>query len=64
MYIIMMMKRKIYVVENEYLLYEFIDDTLYKYELGVWSIRKNSKIQSKRKKFKSQDYWGKKPDGE
>ena len=56
--------RKIYVVDNDYLLYEFIDDTLYKYELGVWSIRKNSKIQSKRNKFKNQDYWGKKPDGD
>lgn len=55
--------RKIYVVDNNYLLYEFIDDTLFKYELGVWSIRKNSKIQSKRNKFKNQDYWGKKPDG-
>lgn len=55
--------RKMYVVESEYLLYEFIDDTLYKYEFGVWTIKKNSKIQSKRKKFKSQDYW-EKIDGE
>ena len=41
---------------------EFSKATLYKYELGVWSIRKNSKIQSKRNKFKNKDYWGKKPD--
>lgn len=54
--------RKINVVENEYLLYEFIDGTLFKYELGVWSIRVNSKIKSTRSKFISKDYWGKKPD--
>lgn len=27
--------RKIYVIDNDYLFYEFIDDTLYRYELGT-----------------------------
>lgn len=55
--------RKLHVVDNEYLLYEFINDTLFKYELGVvWSIRANSKIKSTRSKFINKDYWGKKPD--
>ena len=53
--------RKIYVVDNDYLLYEFIDDTLYRYELGTWSIKENRKINRKRREFKNKDYWGKKP---
>lgn len=54
--------RKIYVVDNDYLLYEFIDDTLYRYELGTWSIKENRKINRKRREFKNKDYWGKKPE--
>lgn len=56
--------RKIYVVDNDYLLYEFIDDTLYRYELGTWSIKENRKITRKRTEFKNKDYWKKKPDEE
>ena len=52
--------RKIYVVDNDYLLYEFIDDTLYRYKLGTWSIKENRKINRKRREFKNKDYWGKK----
>ena len=52
--------RKIYVVDNDYLLYEFTDDTFYRYELGTWSIKEN-RINRKRREFKNKDYWGKKP---
>lgn len=52
--------RKIYVADNDYFLYEFIDDTLYRYELGTWSIKENRKINRKRREFKNKDYWGKK----
>lgn len=48
--------RKIYVVDNDYLLYEFIDDTLHRYELGTWSIKENRKINRKRREFKNKDY--------
>lgn len=54
--------RKIYAVDNDYLLYEFIDDTLYRYELGTWSIKENRKINRKRREFKNKDYWEKKPE--
>ncbi len=54
--------RKIYVFDNDYLLDEFIDDTLYRYELGTWSIKENRKINRKRTEFKNKDYWEKKPD--
>lgn len=54
--------RKIYVIDNNYLLYEFIDDILFHYELGTWSIKENRKINRKHKEFKNKDYWGKKPE--
>ena len=51
-----------YVVDNDHLLYEFIDDTLYRYELGTQSIKENRKINRKHIKFKNKNYWGNKPD--